>query len=76
MEREVYGFLIGNLYCRAYFLREELLFQSMHIKARVVNLAKVIECLLTKREVLDSTLNSGMEKMVRMLMTYINGPVP
>lgn len=48
----------------------------MHITARVVNLVKVIECLLTKREVLDSTLNSGTEKMARTLTTYINGPAP
>lgn len=75
MEREVYGFLIGNLYCRSYFFREELLFQSMHIKARVVNSAKVVECWLTQREVLDSTLNSGREKMVMKLRTYINGPI-
>lgn len=44
----------------------------MHIKARVVNLAKVVECWLTQR---DSTLNSGREKMVMKLRTYIDGPI-
>lgn len=68
MERYVYGFLIGSLYCISYFLREELLFQPTDIKARVVNLAKWGRVLAYKAQgpIFNPLLWKGKKMVMRL----------